>query len=132
MRIIALAAVQALLPLWLGLTDADVPASMLDDHRRLPSAWHHNTPARAALNFLAALALVWVFRSAANLRTTLSRSAAVSARRLWERLLYVIGLVLSLTGMPLPRRVRPPLPAVALPRLRALTVLLHRMQPCAP
>ncbi|MBA4864271.1 hypothetical protein H1V43_23525 [Streptomyces sp. PSKA54] len=130
--VLALAAVQALLPAWLEFTDTEIPAPALDDHLRLPSAWHHNPLAMAVLNFLAALALVYVFRSASGLPARLSYAVAATARRAWDRLLYVIGLVLRLTGTPLPRPPRPPLPAVALPRPRALTVLLYRVQPCAP
>jgi lysylphosphatidylglycerol synthetase-like protein (DUF2156 family) len=127
---LVLAAVQALLPAWLELTDTEIPAPALDDHLRLPPAWHHNPLAMAALNFLATLALVYVFRSASGLPARLSYAA--TARRTWDRLLYVIGLVLRLTGTPHPRPPRPPLPVVALPRPCALTVLLHRAQPCAP
>ncbi|WP_330308453.1 MULTISPECIES: hypothetical protein [unclassified Streptomyces] len=129
---LVLGAAQALLPAWLEITDTEIPAPALDDHLRLPAAWHHNPFAMAALNFLAALALVYVFRSASGLPARLSYAVAATARRAWDRLLHVIGLVLRLTGTLLPRPPRPPLPAVALPRPRALTVLLYRVQPCAP
>ncbi|WP_328747320.1 hypothetical protein OHT57_17350 [Streptomyces sp. NBC_00285] len=130
--VLALAAVQALLPAWLELTDTDIPTPALDDHLRLPSAWHHNPLMMAALNFLAALALVYVFRGATGLPVRLSYAVAATGRRAWDRLLHVIGLVLRLTGTPLARPPRPPLPVVALPQPRALTVLLYRVQPCAP
>lgn len=39
---LALAAVQALLPTWLELTGTETPAAALDEHLRLPPAWHHN------------------------------------------------------------------------------------------
>ncbi|WP_406405428.1 hypothetical protein [Streptomyces sp. NBC_01643] len=129
---LVLAAAQAVLPAWLELTDTEIPAPALDDHLRLPSAWHHNPLVMASLNFLAALALVYVFRSASGLPSRLSYAVAATARRTGDRLLYVIGLVLRLSGTLLPRPPRPPLPVVALPRLHALTVLLHRAQPCAP
>lgn len=41
--VLALAAVQDLLPAYLELTGAEIPPTALDDHMRLPSAWHHNT-----------------------------------------------------------------------------------------
>jgi len=129
---LALAAVQALLPAWLAFTDTAIPTPALDGHLRLPSAWHHNPPAMAALNFLAALALVHVFRSVSGLPARLSYAVAATTRRWWDRLLYVIGLVLRLTGAPVPRPPRPPVPAEVLPQPRSLTVLLDRVQPCAP
>ncbi|MGC9544653.1 hypothetical protein [Streptomyces sp. UG1] len=99
---------------------------------RLPSAWHHNTLVMAALNFLAGLALVCFFRSASDLPGRLSHAVAGAVRGWWTWLLYVIGLVLRLAGVPLPRSAHPPLPRATLPRPHALTVLLHRAQPCAP
>lgn len=129
---LALAAVQALLPAWLELTGDDIPAAALDGHLRLPSAWHHNPLAMATLNFLAALALIVFFRSVADLPARLSYAVAATANRWWDRLPYVIGLVLRLTGTPLPQPPRPHLPAMALPQPRALTLLLYRIQPCAP
>ncbi|WP_405922703.1 hypothetical protein [Streptomyces sp. NBC_00035] len=129
---LALAAVQALLPAWLELTDTEIPAPALDDHLRLPSAWHHNPLTMVALNFLAGLALVYFFRSASGLPARLSYAVAATTRRWWLRLLYVIGLGLRLTGIPLPKPPWLPLPAGALPRPHALTVLLYRAQPCAP
>lgn len=129
---LALAAVQALLPTWLELTGSEIPAAALYEHLRLPPAWHHNALAMAALNFLAALALVYVFRSASGLPARLSHVVAATARCWWMRLLHVIGLVLRLTGTPMPRPPRPPLLVVALPQPRSLTALLHRAQPCAP
>lgn len=128
----ALAAVQALLPLWLEFTDTEIPAPSLDDHLRLPAAVHHNPVVMAALNFLVALALTHVFRSATDLPARISYAGAATARCWWDRLLHVIGLVLRLDAAVLPRPGRPPLPAVTLPQPRALTVLLHRAQPCAP
>ncbi|QEV29403.1 hypothetical protein CP976_38365 [Streptomyces coeruleorubidus] len=128
----ALAAVQALLPLWLEFTDSDIAAPALDGHVRLPSAIHHNALAMVALNLVAALALTHAFRSASDLPARLTYAVAATAHRWWDCLLYVIGLVLRLTGMAPPQPPRPPLPPVALPRPRALTVLLHRVQPCAP
>ncbi|GAA2386538.1 hypothetical protein [Streptomyces coeruleofuscus] len=128
----ALAAVQALLPLWLEFTDSDIAAPVLDDHVRLPSAIHHNALAMVALNFVAALALTHAFRSASDLPARLMYAVAATAHRWWDCLLYVIGLVLRLTGMAPQQPPRPPLPAVALPRSCALTVLMHRVQPCAP
>lgn len=129
---LALTAVQALLPGWLQVTGADIPAARLDDHLRLPAAWHHNPLAMAALNLLAGLALFLLFRSTANLPATLSYAAASTARRWWTRLLYVISLVLHRADEPLPKPRRTPRPAVALPRPHALVALLHRAQPCAP
>ncbi|MFG2028074.1 hypothetical protein [Streptomyces sp. NPDC048825] len=130
--VFALAAVQALLPGYLQLTGTEIPAAALDDHLRLPSVWHHNALVMAALNFLVGLALLCFFRSASELPGRLSHAVAGAVRGWWTRLLYVIGLVLGLTGTPLPQPARPPLPAVSLPRPHALTVLLHRAQPCAP
>lgn len=129
---LALAAVQSLLPAWLEYTDREIPAPVLDDHLRLPSAWHHNSLVMAALNFVAALALVHLFRSVTGLPARLSYAVSAATRGCRDRLLYVIGLVLRLTGTPLPLPSRPPLRAVVLPRPRALTVLLDRVQPCAP
>ncbi|MFI6008684.1 hypothetical protein ACIBAG_07610 [Streptomyces sp. NPDC051243] len=130
---LALAAVQAFLPAWLEFTDTEIPAPALDDHLRMPSAWHHNPLAMAALNFLAALALIHLFRSASGLPARLSYAVAATTRRWWDRLLYVIGLVLRLTRTTaLSQPPWSPLPAAALPRPHALTVLLYRAQPCAP
>ena len=126
------AVVQALLPVWLELTDTEIPAPALDDHLRLPSAVHHSLPAMTALNFLAALALAHVFRSAAGLPVRLWYAIAATGRRWWDGFLYVIGLLLRPTWTAPPRRPRSPLPAVVLPRPGALTVLLYRLQPCAP
>ncbi|WP_324789820.1 hypothetical protein [Streptomyces sp. H51] len=129
---LALAAVQALLPVWLEFTDTEIPARALDDHLRLPSALHHDLPAMAALNFLLALALVHVFRCASDLPERLSYAVAAAAHRCWDHVLHAVGLILGMTGAAPPGPPRPPLPAVALPRPCALTVLLHRVQPCAP
>ncbi|MEV6589795.1 hypothetical protein [Streptomyces acidicola] len=133
---VALAAAQALLPGYLELTGTEIPATALDGHLRLPSAWHHDPLVMAALNFLAGLALVCFFRSASDLPERLAHAVAGAVAGAvggwWTWLLYVIGLVLGLTGTPRPRPTRPPLPAVSLPPRHALTVLLHRAQPCAP
>ncbi|CAM5704438.1 hypothetical protein SALBM135S_07617 [Streptomyces alboniger] len=130
---LAVTAVQGLLPGWLELTGTHIPAARLDDHYRLPAAWHHNPLAMAAWNFLVGLALVLLFRSATNLPARLAYAAAGTTRRWWTRLLHVIGLVLHGTVEPLPGPPQPPpRPAVALPRPHALVVLLHRAQPCAP
>ncbi|MFE7979747.1 hypothetical protein [Streptomyces shenzhenensis] len=130
--VLGLATAQTLLPAWLELTDAEIPPAALDDHLRLPSAVHHNPLAMAALNFLAALVLAHLLRGASGLPACLSYAVAATARRWWDQLLRIFGLVLRLTraAMPLPPRL--PLPTVALPRPRALVVLLHRAQPCAP
>jgi hypothetical protein len=129
---LALAAVQALLPSWLEFTDTEIPAPVLDHHLRLPPAWHHNPLVMVALNFLAALVLVHLFRSVSGLPARLSCAVAATVRRSWDRLLYVISVVLRLTGTAPPQPPRPPLSSAALPRPRALTVLLYRAQPCAP
>ncbi|WP_326682061.1 hypothetical protein [Streptomyces sp. NBC_01237] len=128
----ALAAVQALLPAYLEWTGREIPATALDDHRRFPASWHHNTLAMAVLNFVVALALVCFLRSASNLPTRLAYALVALARRWRICLLYAAGLALRLTGIPAPRSAMPPQPAAALPRPRALTVLLYRAQPCAP
>ncbi|MER7345784.1 hypothetical protein ABT390_10285 [Streptomyces aurantiacus] len=107
-------------------------AARLDDHLRIPAAWHHNPLAMAALNLLAALALLLLFRSTANLPAVLTYAATSTARRWWTRLLYVLSLVLHRRDEPLPKPRRVPRPAVALPRPHALVALLHRAQPCAP
>ncbi|NGO06660.1 hypothetical protein G5C60_03005 [Streptomyces sp. HC44] len=130
--VLALAAVQALLPAFLGSTGTEIPTTALDDHLRLPAVWHHNPLVMAALNVVAALTLAWFFHSASELPGRLSHAIAAPARRWWTHLLYVIGLALRLTGPPLTQPARPPLPAVALPRPHALTGLLYRAQPCAP
>jgi hypothetical protein len=76
--------------------------------------------------------LVHLFRSVSGLPARLSCAVAATVRRSWDRLLYVIGVVLRLTGTAPPQPPRPPLSSAALPRPRALTVLLYRAQPCAP
>jgi hypothetical protein len=129
---VVLAAVQALLPAWFDVTGTEVPAAALDGHLRLPATWHHNSLAMAALNFFAALALTCFFRSASDLPTRLSHAVAATARRWWVHSLYALGQVLRVTGRPLPRPGKPPLPAVTLPRPHSLTALLYRVQPCAP
>ncbi|MEW1926280.1 hypothetical protein [Streptomyces sp. NPDC088360] len=126
------AILQTLLLGWLEPTGAVMPAARLDDHLRLPAAWHHNPLAMAVLNLLAGLALFLLFRSTANLPVLLSYAAAGTVRRWWARLLYVISLVLHRADRPLPEPRRTPRPAVTLPRPHALVVLLHRAQPCAP
>ncbi|MFE6282633.1 hypothetical protein [Streptomyces sp. NPDC057877] len=130
--VLVVTAVQALLPGWLELTSTGIPAARLDDHPRLPAAWHHNPLAMAALHFLAGLALVLLLRGTANVPAGLAHSAASTARRWWTRLLYAIGLVLRHTNEPLPRPGPAPRSAVTLPRPRSLAALLHRVQPCAP
>ncbi|MGW7079841.1 hypothetical protein [Streptomyces sp. NPDC054866] len=129
---LAVTAVQALLPGWLELTGTGVPAARLDEHLRLPAAWHHEPLAMAALHLIAGLALVRLFRSTANLPALLAYAAAGTARRWWTHLQYVISPVLHRTDKPLPKPQRAPRPTAALPRPHALVILLHRAQPCAP
>ncbi|MEU9069878.1 MULTISPECIES: hypothetical protein [Streptomyces] len=129
---IALATMQALLPGWLALTGTHVPAARLDGHLRLPAAWHHQPLAMTALNLLAGLALVLLLRSTADLPARLAYAAAGAAHRWWTRLPYAVRLLTRRTDATLPKPRRAPRPAVTLPRPRALVVLFHRAQPCAP
>ncbi|MFJ9011687.1 hypothetical protein [Streptomyces canus] len=129
---VALAAVQALLAAWLGLTSTDKSAAAIDGHLRLPSAWHHNGLAMAALNFLAAYALVCLLRSAGDLPVRLSHAVAATTRRWFARILQIIGLVPHRADQSseAPQRA---LSATAIPsRPHSLTVLLYRVQPCGP
>ncbi|WP_369142569.1 hypothetical protein [Streptomyces sp. R44] len=129
---VAVTAAQALLPGWLQLTGAEVPAARLDDHPRLPAAWHHQPPAMAALNLLAGLALILLVRGSAGLPARPTYAAAGTARHWWTYVPYAISLIVRRTDVPLPMPRRIPRPAVALPRPHALVALLHRAQPCAP
>ncbi|MEU0171413.1 hypothetical protein ABZ214_39205 [Streptomyces iakyrus] len=131
-RAVALAALQALLPAWFAVTGGDVPAAELDGHLRLPATWHHNSLVMAAPNFLAALALTCLFRSASDVPTRLSHAVAATARRWWTRVLHLIGQGVGLAGRHLPQPRRPSQPVVTGPRPLYLTVLLYRVHPCAP
>ncbi|MGW1511090.1 hypothetical protein [Streptomyces sp. NPDC002394] len=129
---VVLSAAQALLPGWLRLTGTEVPAARLDGHLRLPTAWHHQPLAMGVLNLLAGFALILLVRGTTGLPARLTYAAAGSARHWWTYVSYVVSLVLRRAAEPLPRPRRAPRSGDALPRPHALTILLHRAQPCAP
>ncbi|MET8540654.1 hypothetical protein ABZW03_08370 [Kitasatospora sp. NPDC004799] len=131
--ILGLAGVQAFLPAWLGLTDTDLPTAASDGHRHLPSAWHHNTVVMAAMHFLAALALAALFRGAGELPARLSVVFTATARRWRDYLLIALGPAWRALSTPAPPVAGPALvPSTAPPQAHSLTVLLDRVQPCAP
>ncbi|WP_157882440.1 hypothetical protein [Streptomyces silvensis] len=130
--ILALAGAQALLPAWLEFTDTDLPAAAAEGHFQLPSVWHHNTVAMGAVNFLAALALTAHFHRASELPVRLSLVLAVTARRWRGYLLVALRLALRVLAAFAPPVTGPPPARTALPPTCSLTVLLDRVQPCAP
>jgi hypothetical protein len=129
---VALAAVQALLTAWLGLTNTDKSAAAVDGHLRLPSVWHHNGLAMAALNFLAAYALVCLLRSAGDLPVLLSHAVAATTRRWCARVLRIVGLVPHRADQSSEAPDRALSASATPPRPHSLTVLLYRVQPCGP
>ncbi|WP_086830889.1 hypothetical protein [Streptomyces sp. NRRL B-24572] len=86
----------------------------------------------AALNLLVGHALILLLRNTADLPARLAYAAAGTARRWWTRLPYAVRLLTRRADAPPPKTRTAPRPAVTLPRPRALSVLLHRAQPCAP
>ncbi|MEU2233344.1 hypothetical protein [Streptomyces vietnamensis] len=86
----------------------------------------------AALNLLVGHALILLLRNTADPPARLAYAAAGTARRWWTRLPYAVRLLTRRADAPPPKTRTAPRPAVTLPRPRALSVLLHRAQPCAP
>ncbi|MFF5757463.1 hypothetical protein [Streptomyces longwoodensis] len=125
---VLLAAAQAALPAWLNATE---PQATSDGHYRLPPAWHHGGPAMAALNFVLALALAWLLRSACELPARLVNTCLAPARQWLLRLAYALTPGLPLAHGTLPPGIQsqssdaPPPPA-------AFLVLRHQRVPCGP
>ncbi|MFH8621619.1 hypothetical protein ACH4A8_06865 [Streptomyces vietnamensis] len=86
----------------------------------------------AALNLLVGHALILLLRNTADPHARLAYAAAGTARRRWTRLPYAVRLLTRRADAPPPKTRTAPRPAVTLPRPRALSVLFHRAQPCAP
>ncbi|MFE7331790.1 hypothetical protein ACFU8W_44265 [Streptomyces sp. NPDC057565] len=129
-----LAAACGALPVWLEATGTSVPADHLDDHLRLPPVWHHNMLLMAALNMLAAHALIALLRGAGRVPARLGSALSALMRPGWRHLLGLVALLLCsarpfTAPAPTGRRHRH---EALLPVPHRLTARLHLGQPCAP
>ncbi|MFB7512108.1 hypothetical protein [Streptomyces sp. NPDC056144] len=126
------AATLATVPGRLEVTSTDVPAARLDGHPRLPSDWHHQPVVMTALNLLTGIALVLFLHHTAGVPARMAHAAAGTVRRWWTLLPSSARLLTRRADADRPAPRKAPCPAVTLPGPRALAVLWHRAQPCAP
>ncbi|MFE2938824.1 hypothetical protein ACFXKG_07120 [Streptomyces sp. NPDC059255] len=120
--------VQAVLPTWLNATETAVTR---DGHHRLPPVWHHSSPAMAALNLTAGLALAWLLHSACALPSQLFHAWTEPARQWAVRLAKALSVQLPQPyepSTPHPGLLAPP----ALSSQTAHLTLRHQRVPCGP